>query len=91
MARFIINLLFFAAPFVAFWVFMVASRRIEGRPHLTWGDAPFGWLVIAGLALGAGSMVVLGYYTGQETDAAYEPARLIDGDIQSGRAVRGQP
>ncbi|MEQ9518095.1 MAG: DUF6111 family protein [Parvibaculum sp.] len=91
MARFIINLLFFAAPFVAFWVFMVASRRVEGRPNLAWGDAPFGWLVVVGLALGAGSMVVMGYYTGQETDAAYEPARLIDGGIQSGEAVREQP
>ncbi|MEQ9143624.1 MAG: DUF6111 family protein [Parvibaculaceae bacterium] len=82
MARFLINLLFFLLPFATYWLFMVASRRVEDRPDLEWEDAPFKWLVVAGLALGVGSMIVLGYYTGQETQARYEPAQLIEGEIE---------
>jgi uncharacterized protein DUF6111 len=84
MTRFVINLLFFLLPFVTYWIFMVITRRIDHQPDREWADAPFGWLVVAGLAFGVGSMIVLGYVTGLETNDVYEPARLIDGEIQPG-------
>jgi len=84
MTRFFINFLFFLLPFATYWIFVVVTRRIEHQPNREWADAPFGWLVVLGLVLGVGSMVVLGYFAGLETNDAYEPARLIDGVIQPG-------
>jgi len=84
MARYLFNVVFFLMPFATFWVFMLISRKAENRPDLKWEDAPFGWLIIAGLTLGVGSMVVMGVYTANTAGTAYEPARLIDGEIQPG-------
>jgi Family of unknown function (DUF6111) len=84
MARYFFNFVFFLMPFATYWMFMLISRKAENRPDLKWEDAPFGWLIVAGLALGVGSMVVMGVYTANTAGTAYEPARLIDGEIQPG-------
>jgi len=84
MARYFFNFVFFLMPFATYWVFMLISRKAENRPDLKWEDAPFGWLIVAGLTLGVGSMVVAGIYTANTAGTVYEPARLIDGKIQSG-------
>ncbi|MCE7999547.1 MAG: hypothetical protein HEP70_11865 [Rhodobiaceae bacterium] len=84
MARFLINFLFFLLPFATYWIFILISRKAEDRPDLKWSEAPFGWLIVAGLALGVGSMLVAGIYTANTAGTDYEPARLIDGEIQSG-------
>ena len=85
MTRFVNNFLFFLLPFLTYWIFVVVTRRMDHQPDREWGDAPFGWLVVAGLALGVGSMVVLGYYTGADRYTTYDPARLIDGEIVPGK------
>lgn len=81
MTRFLINLLFFLAPFAVYWIYVVVTRRIDHMPDREWADAPFGWLIVAGLVFGVGSMVIAGYYTGQEPGTTYRPAELIDGEI----------
>ncbi len=84
MTRFIINFLFFLLPFLSYWIFVVVTRRMDKQPNREWADAPFGWLVVAGLGLGVASMVGLGYYTGADGYTTYEPAQVIDGEIVPG-------
>ena len=82
--KILIHALFFAAPFAAYALWLLIDRWIgkssRGGAALTWRDAPWAWLTIAGLVLTVVSLVVFGQTTG-EPPGEYVPARVEDGKV----------
>ena len=79
--------LFFAAPFALYALWLFIERRIAKSPRtgaqLTWRDAPWTWLTIAGLVLMIASLAVLGQSSG-EPPGEYVPPRVVDGKVIEG-------
>lgn len=85
--KILLLVLFFAAPFAVYALWLYIDRRIAKTPRggaqLTWRDAPWTWLTIAGLVLMIASLVVLGQSSG-EPPGEYIPPRVVDGKVVEG-------
>ena len=82
--KILLHAAFFAAPFVVYALWVYIDRRIAKSSRagaaLTWRDAPWTWLTLAGLVLMVASLVVFGQTTG-ETPGEYVPPRVEDGKV----------
>jgi len=77
------ELALFLAPFVAYAVFLWATRA--GVLHLAnWTLHRVAWLAIAALVLMIGSFIVLAEWSGAPPGSTYVPARVEDGRFVPG-------
>jgi hypothetical protein len=74
----------FVAPFVAYAIFLVATRA--GLFDLqSWPPRILFWLTGIALVLMIGSFVVIAHFSGEEVGSTYVPAR-----IENGKFIPGQ-
>lgn len=59
-------------------------KHIKQAEGPDWSEAPFTWLLIAGLALMAVGMVTTAYVIGEDPQGAYAPARMEGGKLIPG-------
>ena len=85
--KILLHALFFAAPFAVYALWVFIQRRIAKSPRggaqLTWRDAPWTWLTMAGLVLMIASLVFLGQSSG-EPPGEYVPPHVVDGKVIEG-------
>jgi heme/copper-type cytochrome/quinol oxidase subunit 3 len=77
------EIVLFAAPFVAYAIFLVATRAGVLDPK-AWTWPALGWLTIAALVLMIGSFVVMAQFSGAPTRSTYVPAHMEDGRFVPG-------
>jgi hypothetical protein len=79
----ITRLLLFFLPFVLYYAFYLLSLNVPKRRLTPWTA-----LIIAGLALVAGSFVYLGLMEGGGTTGSYVPAHVVSGKIVPGHVEK---
>lgn len=84
MARVLFNLILFLLPFLIYGGYVLAVRRLRPGIVRDWADAPFGWLVLVGLALGLAGVGVGAFWSGFGVEEGYTPKRLIEGNVRPG-------
>ena len=77
------ELILFLAPFVAYVIFLSATRAGVLHPE-SWPPARLVWLTIVALALMAGSFVVLAQWRGEPKNSTYVPAHMENGKLVPG-------
>jgi hypothetical protein len=78
------ELALFLAPFVAYAIFLWATRAGVLHPD-SWTLSRIGWLVAVALVLMIGSFLVLAQWSGAPPGSTYEPAHTEDGQFVPGR------
>jgi hypothetical protein len=73
----------FAAPFIAYALFLWATRAGVLHPD-SWTASRIGWLLMAALVLMIGSFVVLAHWAGAPPGSTYVPAHQEDGRFVPG-------
>lgn len=74
----------FIAPFVAYALFLLATRAGVLHPQ-SWSLRRTAWLTVAGLVLMLCGFVLLDNITGAPPDADYIPAHMDNGKFVPGR------
>ena len=87
MIRFLINFLFFLLPFGLYAIYLSYMRRQRPEEARHWSDAPVGWLLITGLALGLASLV---FFVPQSGHDPYEPYTPRQTDEMTPRPWNGE-
>lgn len=77
----------FLLPFVAYVIFVVATRRARERGEL-FDDAPWYWLFVVGLVLSGISLIVYWYFNQEPIGGTYVPPHVEDGAVVPGRVIR---
>jgi hypothetical protein len=77
------ELVLFVAPFVAYAIFLWATRAGVLHPE-SWPLNRLVWLGIAALALMAGSFIVLAQWGGEPRNSTYVPAHMENGKLVPG-------
>ena len=78
----LIDLLFFALPFLIYAAYMIAVKRVA--PSSVLQSAPILWLLAAGFGLLLIVMVTLVQFSGGERGGTYHPPFTEDGVIKPG-------
>ena len=78
------ELVLFLAPFVAYAIFLVATRA-HVFDRVSWPPKTLALLAIAALVMVLGSFLVLSQYSGAPPGSTYEPAHMEDGKFVPGR------
>ena len=78
------ELALFLAPFIAYAVFLWATRAGVLHPS-SWTLPRIAWLVMAALVLMIGSFVVLAQWGGAPPGSTYVPAHYEDGKFVPGQ------
>ena len=76
----------FLLPFIAYALFVLATRRARANGAL-FEDAPWYWLFVSGLVLAAISILVYWYVIQQPAGGAYIPPHVKNGTVVPGRVV----
>ncbi len=84
MLRRLIPILPFLLPFIAFGIYVLIARWRDARGGPRWENAPWVWLVSAGLVLVILSLVGLALVGDGNIDGTYIPGRFEDGRIVPG-------
>ena len=74
-------------PTALYLGYMFAANRSSGPSTAQpdwWREVPWLWLASAGAALLAVSLVAFALFGGARPGTSYQPARLIDGQIEPG-------
>ncbi len=82
--KFLLHAIPFVLPFAlyALWVVLSRRRAVPGEAKAPlWQDAPWIWLIGAGLALVVVSFVSLALFTGHEPGGTYVPPRYEGGKV----------
>ena len=74
----------FLAPFVAYAVFLWATRASVLHP-VSWSLSRLAWLLMTALALMIGSFVLLAQWSGAPPGSTYVPAHVEGGEFVPGR------
>jgi hypothetical protein len=74
----------FAAPFLAYALFLWATRAGVLQPA-SWTPSRIAWLLMAALVLMIGSFVVLAQWSGAPPGSTYVPAHHEDGKFVPGQ------
>ncbi len=86
--KLLLHALPFLLPFVLYAAWLALGRQrgraAGGSEQLGWREAPWMWLLLAGLSLTAISLAVLPLFQGDEPGKTYAPARYVDGEIVPG-------
>ena len=71
----------------------IAARAAKGQPveKPAWWDAPWPWLLAAGIALLLATLVALSLLSGADPGASYRPPELRDGEIRPGGFEEPKP
>ena len=78
------ELVLFLAPFVAYAIFLVATRaRVLDR--VSWPPKTLATLAIGALVLMLGSFIILAHFSGAPPGSTYEPAHIENGTFVPGR------
>jgi uncharacterized protein DUF6111 len=77
------ELVLFLAPFVAYAIFLWATRSGVLHPD-SWPLGRLVWLVIASFALMAGSFIALAQWGGEPKNSNYVPAHIENGKLVPG-------
>ncbi|MFQ5785766.1 MAG: DUF6111 family protein [Alphaproteobacteria bacterium] len=89
MRRLLLNyLLPLLLPFAVYGVWLYFARRQSQRAGAAgpaWRDAPWTWLLIAGVGLVIVGFIVLGAIVEGPPDATYIPPHMVDGEIVPGK------
>jgi hypothetical protein len=80
---FLIEVLLFLAPFVAYAIFIWATRAGVLDPK-AWSLPVFGWLVFAAFALMIVSFVLMAQFSGAPPYSKYVPAHMENGRLVPG-------
>ncbi len=78
----LIDLLFFALPFLIYAAYMIAVKGVA--PANVLRSAPVLWLLAAGFGLMLIVLVTLVQFSGGERDGTYHPSDIEDGVIKPG-------
>ncbi|MEE8633623.1 MAG: DUF6111 family protein [Methyloceanibacter sp.] len=78
----LIDLLFFALPFLIYAAYMIAVKGVA--PANVLRSAPVLWLLAAGFGLMLIVLVTLVQFSGGERDGTYRPSVIEDGVIKPG-------
>lgn len=78
----LIDLLFFALPFLIYAAYMIAVKGVA--PANVLRSAPVMWLLAAGFGLMLIVLVTLVQFSGGERDGTYRPSVIEDGVIKPG-------
>ena len=78
------ELALFAAPFVAYALFLLATRAGVLDPS-AWSLRVLALLTIAALVLMLGSFVVIAHFSGAPPGSTYVPAHMENGRLVPGR------
>ena len=78
------ELALFLAPFVAYALFLWATRAGVLDPA-AWSPGRLAWLLIAALSLMVGSFVMLAEFGGAPAGSTYVPAHVDDGRLRPGQ------
>ena len=78
------ELALFLAPFVAYAIFLVATRA-QVFDRVSWPPKTLALLAIAALVMVFGSFLVLAHFSGAPPGSTYEPAHMEDGKFVPGR------
>jgi hypothetical protein len=81
---FLIEVSLFLAPFVAYAIFVWATRAGVLDPK-SWSLPILGWLTLAAFVLMIGSFVVMAQFGGAPPNSTYVPAHMEDGRLVPGR------
>ena len=82
---FLVEISLFLTPFVAYAVFVWATRAGVLRPD-AWSLPVLGWLILAAFALMIASFVVMAQFGGAPPNSTYVPAHLENGQLVPGTA-----
>ena len=74
----------FLAPFVAYGIFLWATRASVLHPA-SWSLSRVAWLLMTALALMIGSFVLLAQWSGTPPGSTYVPAHVEGGEFVPGR------
>lgn len=80
----IINIALVLAPTVIYVLYLVAARKVQmsrSETAATFRRMPWPWLLGAGIALMAASLVVLSLTSGEAPRGTYVPPHLKDGKV----------
>jgi hypothetical protein len=82
---FLVEISLFLTPFVAYAVFVWATRAGVFHPD-AWSLPVLGWLILAAFALMIASFVVMAQFGGAPPNSTYVPAHLENGQLVPGTA-----
>lgn len=82
--RALFNLLLFLLPFLIYGGYVMVVRRLRPGTVREWADAPFGWLVLAGLTVALAGVGIGALWSGSGVEEGYTPKRLIEGHVRPG-------
>ncbi len=90
MRRILLNyLLPLLLPLVVYGIWLALARRkarLAGAAEVPgWGNAPWTWLLVAGIGLVSVGLVTLALVGDGPTGGTYVPPQFIDGEIVPGR------
>ena len=80
---FLVEISLFLTPFVAYAVFVWATRAGVLHPD-AWSLPALGWLILAAFALMIASFVVMAQFGGAPPNSTYVPAHLENGQLVPG-------
>jgi hypothetical protein len=80
---FLIEVSLFLTPFVAYAIFVWATRAGVLDPK-AWSLPVLGWLILAAFALMIASFVVMAQFGGAPPHSTYVPAHMEDGRLVPG-------
>lgn len=83
----LIQLLLFAIPFVVWALYTLLMRRKAAVAGPMFNDAPYAWLIVAGVGCMAAGLVWLAVFSGTPGEGTYVPPRYEDGRIIPGHVV----
>jgi hypothetical protein len=78
------ELILFLAPFVAYAIFLVATRA-QVLDRNQWSGKVLAGLAVAAVVLVLGSFIVLAHFSGAPPGSTYEPAHMENGKFVPGR------
>jgi hypothetical protein len=81
---FVTELVLFVAPFVAYAIFLIATRAGVLDPQ-SWPMRTLFWLTGIALVLMIGSFIVIAQFAGNPTGSTYVPAHIEDGKFVPGQ------
>lgn len=74
----------FVAPFLAYAVFLIATRAGIFDPQ-SWPPRVLFWLTAIALVSMIGSFIVIAHFAGEDIGSTYVPARIEDGKFIPGQ------
>jgi len=80
-------LLLVALPFLLYWGYLTFASRMRADHGGTWDEAPFIWLLSAGVFLMLIVLFIFGDRQGNDPGSIYIPAHSEDGKLIPGKML----